>query len=161
MLNSFLLAALVLGSLAGALSVFGFAILSPLVSRKLGIYDTCGVHNLHGMPSILGAIFSAIVCSQVYVFGTAWQANLPRGTLQWGYQLASMCVTLLISISSGLACGWLCMWLPIPRPQGQELFDDSEYFEVPDTYEGFCVFFFCSLCSILFKQLEMRLPTIG
>lgn len=58
-------AALLLGSIAGTLSVFGFAILSPVLQRKLGIYDTCGVHNLHGMPSVLGAIFSSIVCSQV------------------------------------------------------------------------------------------------
>jgi ammonium transporter Rh len=46
-------AALLIGSLAGSLSVFGFAVVSPVVQRKLGIFDTCGVHNLHGMPSVL------------------------------------------------------------------------------------------------------------
>lgn len=59
-------AALLVGSLAGTLSVFGFAILSPWLQRKLRIYDTCGVHNLHGMPSILGALVSTITCSQVW-----------------------------------------------------------------------------------------------
>ncbi len=130
-------AALLIGCLSGALSVFGFAILGPILQRKLRIYDTCGVHNLHGMPSILGAVASAIVCSQVYVFGTDVQAALPRGSLQWGYQLASMCVTLLISIASGLLCGWLCSVLVfVPKPKGRYLFDDSEYFEVPDVFEA-------------------------
>lgn len=39
----------------------GFAFISPVLQRRLGIYDSCGVHNLHGMPSILAAIASSIV----------------------------------------------------------------------------------------------------
>ena len=33
----------------------------PLLVRKMKIHDTCGVHNLHGLPGVLGAIASAIV----------------------------------------------------------------------------------------------------
>ena len=128
--------ALVIGSLAGILSVFGFAILSPVLSRKLRIYDTCGVHNLHGMPSVLGGLASTIVCSQVYVFGVSAQADLYHGQIQWAYQLASIGVTLGIAILSGIACGALCVLLPIPRPQGRQLFDDGEYFELPDVFEA-------------------------
>lgn len=32
----------------------------PIIFSKIRISDTCGVHNLHGMPAVLSAIFSAI-----------------------------------------------------------------------------------------------------
>jgi ammonium transporter Rh len=37
--------------------------LTPYLQDKFGLYDTCGVHNLHGIPGILGGIVSAIVAA--------------------------------------------------------------------------------------------------
>merc|ERR1711953_825281 len=54
-------AALTIGGLAGILSVVGFEFISPWLSKKLHIHDTCGVHNLHGMPGIFGSLISCIV----------------------------------------------------------------------------------------------------
>lgn len=33
-----------------------FSPLQPILASSLGIQDTCGVHNLHGMPGILGGL---------------------------------------------------------------------------------------------------------
>lgn len=52
--------AAMIGVLAGALSVLGYRFLSPALASKFRLNDTCGVHNLHGMPAVLSAIFSAI-----------------------------------------------------------------------------------------------------
>ena len=48
--------ALLVGVAAGVISVVGFAFLTPLLERLIGLGDTCGVHNLHGIPGILGGL---------------------------------------------------------------------------------------------------------
>ena len=52
--------ALLIGNVAGILSSVGFIFLTPLLEKYLRIHDTCGVHNLHGMPGLLGGITGAI-----------------------------------------------------------------------------------------------------
>jgi ammonium transporter Rh len=42
--------ALAVGIFAGIMSTIGFARLMPTLESKIGLGDTCGVHNLHGMP---------------------------------------------------------------------------------------------------------------
>ena len=54
-------ASLTIGFLGGVISTFGFIKLTSFLDKKIGLNDTCGVHNLHGIPGILGGIASAIV----------------------------------------------------------------------------------------------------
>ena len=35
--------------------------LTPVLESRIGLRDTCGVHNLHGMPGLLGGIVAAVV----------------------------------------------------------------------------------------------------
>lgn len=51
--------AVALGVTAGLVSVYGYVYSSPKF-EKLGVYDTCGVGNLHGWPSIVGGLASII-----------------------------------------------------------------------------------------------------
>ncbi len=44
--------ALGVGIVAGLLSTLGYAYVTPTLEAKIGLRDTCGVHNLHGMPGI-------------------------------------------------------------------------------------------------------------
>jgi ammonium transporter Rh len=53
--------AVLIGSLAGVLSVWGYVKLSPWLEAKIGLYDTCGVNNLHGLPSLLAAAANMLV----------------------------------------------------------------------------------------------------
>merc|ERR1719174_2722267 len=48
-------AAIITGLIAGGVSTLGYVYLTPRLNRW-GIYDVCGIHNLHGMPGIIGGI---------------------------------------------------------------------------------------------------------
>ncbi len=53
-------ASLTVGLLTGMISTFGYIYLSRFLSLKIKLMDTCGVHNLHGIPGLLGGILSSI-----------------------------------------------------------------------------------------------------
>lgn len=63
--------AMLAGFCAGCVSSFGYAYLGPYLASRFNLHDTCGVHNLHGMPGFMGGIISAIVVSRgIGNFGT-------------------------------------------------------------------------------------------
>lgn len=55
---------MLIGFVSGAVSAFGYAYLSNFLREKINLHDTCGVHNLHGMPGVIGGLVSAIVASR-------------------------------------------------------------------------------------------------
>lgn len=50
-----------IGLLAGAVSVVGYVFIQPALETRIKLIDTCGVHNLHGMPGLLGALVAIFV----------------------------------------------------------------------------------------------------
>ncbi len=56
-----------IGLLAGAVSVIGFVLVQPALEKRFKLIDTCGVHNLHGMPGLLGAFIAALVVPGIAV----------------------------------------------------------------------------------------------
>jgi ammonium transporter Rh len=92
--------ALILGVLAGVVSVYGYAYSTPYLETK-GIYDTCGVGNLHGLPSLLGGIGSV-----VFVLMDSDAEFLSFGPLgQSLRQLLAVLMTVAIASMSGFLTG--------------------------------------------------------
>ena len=50
-----------IGLLAGAVCVIGYTKIQPAMQNKFKMVDTCGVHNLHGMPGLLGGLVGIAV----------------------------------------------------------------------------------------------------
>ena len=98
-----------IGLLAGSLSVVGYVLVQPKLDAALGIVDTCGVHNLHGMPGLLGGLAALVVIPGIAVA-----------------QLAGIAFTVVLAFASGSLGGWLI------RLTGEKrlAYEDSEDFSM-------------------------------
>lgn len=52
---------ILLGIIASAVCVLGYAKLSAIVESKLGMPDVAGSHNLHGITCVLAGIYSGFI----------------------------------------------------------------------------------------------------
>ncbi|NWW27639.1 RHAG protein, partial [Falcunculus frontatus] len=117
--------AMFIGVIAGIVSVLGFQFLTPVLASKLKIQDTCGVHNLHGLPGILGGIAGIIV--------TATKREIRDGHLLTpGMQAAALGSTLGIALVGGALTGAILKLPFLGQVSDQNCFDDSAYWEVPE-----------------------------
>jgi len=127
--------ALGVGIIAGAVSVIGYEYLSDVLTDKLKIADTCGVHNLHGMPGILGGIVSAIALAAADGAGIYIEdkddVDYPFGDYtvkeQAAYQIAGLCVTLGVAIITGLLTALIVRYMTFPMHE----FKDEDNYIVP------------------------------
>jgi len=110
--------AVIIGSIAGAVSTLGYQLIHEILLEKLKIHDTCGVHNLHGIPGILGSVFSM-------VFGMVL-----GGDFIWWRQALVLGMTLSIAIVGGLITGWVMKAVvSAEEADKKELFEDAEHWE--------------------------------
>lgn len=132
--------ALTIGTIAGVVSVAGFSTLSPWLEEHFKLHDTCGIHNLHGMPSVLGAVSGVIASflANPAVYGASLGLTFPArvaagrtASSQAVYQVFYIASTMIIGIMGGLIFGAL---LNKPSLQGPgNTFLDSDFWEVPET----------------------------
>jgi ammonium transporter Rh len=115
--------ALLLGMLAGSSSVFGFVHLSGRLESGLSIHDTCGVHNLHGMPSVLGGLASAIFVTMDS--SASFLETSDKGKQALHQILAVMC-TIAFSLVTGLITGFI-MVKAVPDTPAE--YDDAAWWE--------------------------------
>ncbi|NXA29206.1 RHAG protein, partial [Ibidorhyncha struthersii] len=117
--------AMCIGSIAGIISVLGFHFLTPLLASKLNIQDTCGVHNLHGLPGILGGIAGIVV--------TAVKEEVRQGVrFTPGMQAAALGSSIGIALAGGALTGGILKLPFLGQASDQNCFDDSVYWEVPE-----------------------------
>jgi ammonium transporter Rh len=140
--------ALILGTIAGVLSVVGYQFITPFLSSKLRIQDTCGVNNLHGMPGILAGLASVAFCfiidpseyrhSASTIYPAIQTLDNPNGRTsaqQALYQLAGLGVALLVSIVTGAITGAILRLQLWNQIREKNLYTDTGYFHLPQDYE--------------------------
>lgn len=136
---------MMIGTIAGVISVLGYVWVSPQLERKIGLQDTCGVHNLHGLPGLMGAITGAITCATAKdtIYGVSYESLFSEGRTpanQWTYQLAAMIVTFGMALAGGLLTGFLMNLLEKKPVKSGNMFSDSDYWEAEgDVEEHLCV----------------------
>lgn len=98
--------ALLIGLAAGAISVIGYSIIAPKVEKLIRGTDTCGVHNLHGMPGIFGGIVAIFITGKL------------------GTQLGGILTTLVVAFVCGRITG---MVLPLFGKKEIPYSDEDEF----------------------------------
>ncbi|NWS42950.1 RHBG protein, partial [Probosciger aterrimus] len=106
--------ALIAGFLAGLIPPLGFRFLTPFLHSRLKIQDTCGVHNVHGLPGVLGALLgtllAALATADAYggrlelVFPLVAGGSRTR-TEQALLQLSALLLSLLLATLGGCLTG--------------------------------------------------------
>ncbi|HML03422.1 MAG TPA: ammonium transporter [Candidatus Bathyarchaeia archaeon] len=99
-----------IGASAGAISVIGYTMIQPRLQKLTGGIDTCGVHNLHGMPGVFGGLVA-----MAFVATPLWQ-------------LAGIVSTVVFAIFMGIVVGFIVSRLGIKETP----YDDKEEFNVPE-----------------------------
>ncbi|KAK9542695.1 hypothetical protein VZT92_000535 [Zoarces viviparus] len=138
---------LIVGFCCGIISTFGYLFVTPFLEKYLKLQDTCGVHNLHAVPGMLGGFIGAIVAAfaseevysrqgliETFDFEGEFADRTP-GT-QGGFQAAGTCVAIVFGLVGGAAVG-LILRLPIwGDPADDNCYDDEAYWEVPEDEES-------------------------
>eukprot|EP00074_Homo_sapiens_P082893 XP_016857348.1 ammonium transporter Rh type B isoform X5 [Homo sapiens] len=136
--------ALAAGFLAGTVSTLGYKFFTPILESKFKVQDTCGVHNLHGMPGVLGALLGVLVAGLATheAYGDGLESVFPliaegqrSATSQAMHQLFGLFVTLMFaSVGGGL--GGLLLKLPfLDSPPDSQHYEDQVHWQVPGEHE--------------------------
>ena len=118
------------GSVGGIISTLGYQYVQSFLERKIGLYDTCGVNNLHGMPGLFGSLISIIFAV------TAWEPWMPWPKDKIAiYQFASLASTLGMALVCGFFTGYVCKFcketikkINTPKNPTQSDLDQSIHF---------------------------------
>lgn len=131
--------ALIIGMISGIISVYGYIHIQPKL-EKIGITDTCGVHNLHGIPGVIGGlggfISASIASDDLYgnnikdVFPARDERNAKEQGL---FQLCALFTTLAISIVGGIFTGFITSYT---NDSSLVYFNDEENWEETEDQEN-------------------------
>jgi len=139
--------ALIVGFACGILSTLGYLVFSPFMEKVLKIQDTCGIHNLHAMPGVIGGFVGAIVAAAATeeVYGKEglintfdFEGSFANRTVgdQGGFQAAGTCVAVAFGIVGGAAVGMILRFPIWGDPADDNCYDDEVYWELPEDEES-------------------------
>ena len=122
-----------IGMGAGLISVLGYRYVQPFLEKHFHLHDTCGVHNLHGMPGVFGSLVSILVAGVATDdnYGSQMAVTFPQGDgagAQAGYQAASLGITLGIAIVSGAFTALIALMF---KANPNDMFDDEAHWHLP------------------------------
>uniref|UniRef100_A0A8I5TEZ5 Rh blood group CcEe antigens n=1 Tax=Pongo abelii TaxID=9601 RepID=A0A8I5TEZ5_PONAB len=124
--------AMVLGLVAGLISIGGAKCLPVCFNRVLGIHDSYGVHYTFGLPGLLGEITYIVLV----VLRTVW-----AGYYMIGFQVllctGELSLAMAIAVMSGLLTGLLLNLKIWKAPHVAKYFDDQAFWEFPHLAVGF------------------------
>lgn len=95
------------GALAGFVCMIGFVFIQPVLQRKFSKVDTCGVHNLHGMPGIIGGLVAILAVPNILIS-----------------QLSGIVFTVIFALATGYVGGYIIRLTGTPKA----VYDDAEAF---------------------------------
>ncbi|KAA8595581.1 rh family, C glycoprotein a [Etheostoma spectabile] len=137
---------LIVGFCCGIISTFGYLFVTPFLEKYLKIQDTCGIHNLHAVPGMLGGFLGAIVAAaaSVEVYGKegltqtfGFEGNFATRSVltQGGFQAAGTCVAVAFGLVGGTIVGFILKFPIWGDPADDNCYDDEVYWEVPEDEE--------------------------
>ncbi|XP_050666946.1 ammonium transporter Rh type B-B [Leptidea sinapis] len=136
--------AIAIGIGSGIISVLGYTYVTPAL-EKIGIRDTCGVNNLHGMPAVFSGILSAGVAASatLQVYGTdlhgIFEAIAADGSgrtagEQGLYQFLALVSTIVVSSVGGVITGFIVRAPFFGQLKQNEEYDDEPNWELPGAH---------------------------
>lgn len=151
-------AALLIGSLAGAITIIFHHFLKPLFVNKFKFFDSAGVIFVFGVPGILGGFLSAIfvsdklncyshgkikseICWPNYINDDKFFESGRKNSKQSGIQVAAIFITLAFALSTGFVSGVVSKFMKCQKNEkfftDSELFDEEESEPLPEYEEKY------------------------
>ncbi|XP_032074229.1 ammonium transporter Rh type A-like [Thamnophis elegans] len=151
--------AFLLGIMSSVVCIFGFKYVTPFLASKLRIQDQCGIHNLHGLPGIMGAVAGMVAIlvvpdeaygHQLYHVFPARSPLLQNATVETTFigessgrsasqqvlfQAVGLGVSVLVSLIGGYLTGLLLKLPFLAQPPDPFCFDDELYFQIQKPLE--------------------------
>lgn len=138
---------LIVGSICGVVSTVGFVYMTPFLESKMHIQDTCGIHNLHAMPGLIGGIVGAVTAAAategvygreglIHAFDFTGQYSTRTPSIQGGFQAAGIAVSLGMALAGGAIVGGILKMPFFGDPTDENCFEDNVYWEVPGDEES-------------------------
>jgi ammonium transporter Rh len=134
-------ASLIVGAFGGVVSTLGYSFFQDFLKEKIGLYDTAGVNNLHGIPGVLGGLISAIAIS-VYTTDPLnnstqqsylnFYSNTFYGrsfNTQGAIQVAGTFISVGIGVGFGIIAGLIMCLVYSDYNNSKDFYNDSNNFE--------------------------------